>query len=53
MRIYIFVIVTEGKGPELLGKTLSAGVIFPAAAIAVTTPVAEGPGNACQLIIVG
>ena len=46
-------IVAEGQRAELLAETLPAGVVVPAGAVAIASPIAERAGQPGELRIVG
>src|ERR1035437_1541340 len=49
----VLVVVAVGQAAELLGEALAAGVVLAAGAVAVATPVADGPGDPGQLVVIG
>ena len=49
----VLVVVAVGQGAELLAEALAAGVVLAARAVAVAAPVADGAGDAGQLVVVG
>ncbi len=46
-------VITEGQGAELLTEAFPAGVTFPAGAVTVPPPVADGSGDAGQVVVIG
>lgn len=52
MAVNVFVIITKGQGAELLAEAFPAGVAFPPGAVTIPAPVADGAGDAGQIVVI-
>ena len=51
MRVHVLVVVAKGQRAKLLGKTLAAGIVLAAGAIAIPPPIPETPGDAREVFV--
>jgi hypothetical protein len=52
MAVNVFVVIAVGQGSKLLAEAFPAGVAFPPGAVAIPAPVADGTGDAGQVVVI-
>ena len=52
MAVNVFVVIAVGQGAKLLAEAFPAGVAFPPGAVTIPAPVADGAGDAGQVVVI-